>query len=235
MRVILIEQIDVFDLGLILHEGGQRFHFHGGVSVKAEVPVVAFLVGQRRVHRGIVQKDNFFSRVALVMLGNRIGQCQSRARAIALGDVAVALVDGRFKGVQAFLRRAFVVETVHFKFDASSVLGTAKAFCDKLPALELVLPHIGKWARQGVNEGDFDCLPRRWAGTGCGRLCLSKYGRSPHQHYADSYAIDSNFEAGWKSMIHSEAPVFGMGRAYKFCRQARLGIDPRRYRLSDFP
>ena len=37
VRVVLVDQVDLRDLGLVLHEGGQRGHLHRRVGVEAEV------------------------------------------------------------------------------------------------------------------------------------------------------------------------------------------------------
>ena len=59
------------------------------------MPVVALLVGHRGIDRGIVQVNQFLAGVALIVLGHRVQDGQAGARAVALGDVAKALVDGR--------------------------------------------------------------------------------------------------------------------------------------------
>ena len=45
MRVVLVEQVDFLDGGLFFDEGGECFDLHGGVCIKAEMPVAAFAVG----------------------------------------------------------------------------------------------------------------------------------------------------------------------------------------------
>ena len=102
--VVLIEQVDLFDLRLILHERSQGLHFHGGVCIKPEMRERAFLVGQRRIDRCVVQINHFLARVALIVLGNCIGKRKCHGRSIALCDIPNSLVDGRLQPVQGFLR-----------------------------------------------------------------------------------------------------------------------------------
>ena len=122
------------------------------------MPVVAFLVGQGRVDGRVVEINNFLAWVAFVVFGHGVRNRQSGAGAIALGHVTETLVNRGFERIQAFLRRAFVVKPGNFKLHTRRVFGTAQALGSKLPALELVLPHIGKGPRQRVNKGDLDGL-----------------------------------------------------------------------------
>jgi hypothetical protein len=138
VRVVLVDQVDVLDVGLILHEAGQRLHLLRGVGVEAEVPVRAALVGERRVDRGVVEVDELLARVALVVLLHRIEDGRRRARAVALRDVADALVDGDLQRVQALLGQNLVVEGDDLELHARGVLG-AELLGHELPALELVL------------------------------------------------------------------------------------------------
>ena len=156
VRVILVDQKYLLDLGLVFHEGGQRLHLHGRVRVQPEVPVIAFLVGQRRVDRGIVQVHQLLARITLVVFGHSVGNCQRGTRAITLHDVANALVNGRLEGVQAFLRRALVVKADHFEFDTRRILRATETLGHELPALELVLSGAGERTGQRVHERHLD-------------------------------------------------------------------------------
>jgi hypothetical protein len=53
------------------------------------------------------------------VLGNRFQDGGGGARAVALGDVAEALVNGGLEGVQAFLRRSLVVEADDLELHAA--------------------------------------------------------------------------------------------------------------------
>jgi hypothetical protein len=65
--------------------------------------------------------SDFLARVALVVLGDRVDERQRRARAVALGDVAHALVDGGLQRVQAFLRAELVVDADDLELHAGRV------------------------------------------------------------------------------------------------------------------
>ena len=54
VRIILVDQKHFFDIGLVFDKGGQAFHLHAGVCVQPEVPIAAFVVGQRRVNRCVI-------------------------------------------------------------------------------------------------------------------------------------------------------------------------------------
>ena len=117
VRIVLVQQVDLLDVLLVLDEGGQRFHLHRRVGVEAEVPEAAtrraFLlrrVGHRGVDGRVIEVHEFLAGIALVVLVDCIEDGPGRAGAVALHDVAEALVDGGLERVQAAFRRAFVVE-----------------------------------------------------------------------------------------------------------------------------
>ena len=74
MRIVLVEQVDFFDFGQVLDEGGHGFHLHGGIGIKAEMPVTAFAVGEIRVDRRVVEENDFLARVAFVVFVHSIEQ-----------------------------------------------------------------------------------------------------------------------------------------------------------------
>ena len=156
MRVVLVQQKHFFDRRLVLHEAGQGFHFLRCIGIETEMPVAATLVGQRGVHGGVVEVHHLFAGIAGIVLGHRIRQRQCCTRAVALRDVAKALVHRCLEGIECLLGRALAVHAHHLKLHASSVLGTVVTIGDELPALELVLPHVGKRARQAFDHGDLD-------------------------------------------------------------------------------
>jgi hypothetical protein len=107
---------------MVLHEGGQRFHLHGGVGVQPEVPVAALAVGERRVHRGVVEEQHLLAGVALVVLVQEVDDGRGRAGARALRHVADALVDGGLQRIDGFLRAELVVEADDLELHAGGVL-----------------------------------------------------------------------------------------------------------------
>ena len=68
VRIVLAEDVDLVDVLLVLHEGGDRLHLHRRVGVEAEVPEAALAVSQVGVDRGLVQKDDFLAGVASLYL-----------------------------------------------------------------------------------------------------------------------------------------------------------------------
>ena len=74
MRVVLVEQKDFFNLRHVLDEGGHGFHLHRGVSVKAEVPIAAFAVGEIGVHCRVVEENDFLARVAFIVFVHGVKQ-----------------------------------------------------------------------------------------------------------------------------------------------------------------
>ena len=152
----MAQDVDLFDIGLVHHKARHGFHLHGRVGVKTEVPVAALAVGQVRVHRRVVEVEHLFAGVAFVVLGHRIGQGQGDGGAIALDDVARALVDCGFERVQAFGGAELVVHADHFELDAGRVALAAVFFGEKLVALELAHAHGAEQAGQGIDTNHLD-------------------------------------------------------------------------------
>ncbi len=176
MRVILVDEVDLLDVLLVLHEGGHGLHLHRGVGVEAEVPVAALAVGEIRVHRGVVQEDHFLAGVALVVLVDRVDQRAGHRRTVALGDVAHALVQRGLEGVEAFGRAELVVEGHHLELHARRVAG-AELLGEELPAAHLVHAHRTHQAGLRIDQRDLDrlallgegaCQGQRQGGNGDG-------------------------------------------------------------------
>ena len=175
VRVVLPQDVHLFNVFLVGDEARHGFHFHGGVGVKAEVPVAALAVGQVRVDSRVVEEDHFLAGVALVVFADRIGQRQRHRRAVALDDVAHALVDGGFQGVQALGRAELVVHAGDFKLDAGRVARSAEFICKELVALELA---HADWAEQTglrINAHHLDHLTGQGA-SGCCGLGRCRFG-----------------------------------------------------------
>ena len=119
------------------------------------MPVAALAVGEIWVDSRVIQENNFFTWVALIVLVDCFNQGAGHARTIALCDVANALIGSGLQNVQALSGAEFVVEANHFKFDAGCV-DLAVFFSEELKALELIVAHRRHQARQGVNPCDFD-------------------------------------------------------------------------------
>jgi hypothetical protein len=158
VRVVLVQQVDLLDVLLVLHEGGHRFHLHRRVGVEAEVPEAALAVGQIGVDRRLVQEDHFLARVALVVLVDRIDQRERDRRAVALDDVAHALVGRRLQRVQALGRAELVVHPDHFELHAGRV-GGVELLREELPALQLVVADRRHQAGERIDPSHLDDLP----------------------------------------------------------------------------
>ena len=59
--------------GRVLHVVGERLHLDVGVGIPAEMPVIALVVGEHRIDRGVVEIEEFLAGVALVEFGDEIG------------------------------------------------------------------------------------------------------------------------------------------------------------------
>ena len=103
----------------------------------------------------MVEENDFFARVSLVVFVDGIDQRTGDRRTIALGDVAHALVHGGFKLVQTFSRAEFVIKSDDFKFDTGHVIFVV-FLGEVLQGFELVGAYRCHQTRQGVNPSNFD-------------------------------------------------------------------------------
>ena len=92
------------------------------------------------------------------MLGHRVRQRQRHRGAVALDDVAHALVNGGFERVQALGRAELVVNRGNLKLDAGRVAGATEFFSEKLVALDLTDTDRPKQACQRVDPNHLDGL-----------------------------------------------------------------------------
>ena len=168
VAVVLVDQIDLLDLGHVLHISGQGFHLHGSVGIEAEMPVAAFAVGQVGVHGRIVEEHHFLALVTGIVLFQCIHDGQRRTRAIALEDIAHALVHGRAQGRRGFLRAQLVVNADDFKLHARSTV-LVDLFGCVLQALELVGAQCRHQAGQRVDPCHFHRLTLLGHGATCTR------------------------------------------------------------------
>ena len=84
--VVLTDDVNLLDVGLALHEVGQRGHLDIGVGVPPVMPVAALLVGQRGVDCSVIKVQNLFARIAFVIFRNEIRDRDRCARTISLRD-----------------------------------------------------------------------------------------------------------------------------------------------------
>ena len=157
VRVVLIDQVDLLDLRLGFHESGERLHLHGRIGIEAIVPVAALAVGQVGVDGCVVEVQQLFARIAGVVLFNRIDDRQRRSGAIALDDVARALVLRRAQSTGGFLRAQLVVDGNDLELDARRVL-LVELFGKVLESLELIRANCCHESGQGIKPADLDCL-----------------------------------------------------------------------------
>jgi len=114
--IVLPDDVDFLDVLVLNDHIGQRVHLDVRVGVETEMPEVAFVVGQRRVHSGIVQEQNTAVGVAAVVLVDGFGQCVRDARGVPLNDVARALVNRDLKLNKGFFGADLVIKRQHFHF-----------------------------------------------------------------------------------------------------------------------
>ena len=189
-RVVLADDVDALDVLVRRHVAGQRFHLHVRIGVEAEVPEAALAVGHVRIDGGVVQEHHFLARIALVVLVDRVQQRQADARAVALRDVAVALVDHRLQLGQRLLRAALVVEADHFNLVLARPLLLRRQLGDGLETVQLVLPDRRKRPRQRVDESDFYRvgLGRKRRGEQGERYCCGQWANL-HLHLSPSFIV----------------------------------------------
>jgi hypothetical protein len=99
-----------------------RFHLHRRVGVEAEVPEAALAVGEVGVDRSLVEVDDLLAGIALVVLVDRVDERERDRRAVALDDVADALVGRRLERVQALGRRELVVDADDLELHAGGIV-----------------------------------------------------------------------------------------------------------------
>jgi hypothetical protein len=157
VRVVLVDQVDLLDVRLVLHEGGQRLHLHRGVGVEAEVPVAALAVGQVGVDRGVVEVEHFLAGLRSLCFSSASMMASAGTGAVALHHVAGALVHGRAQRAGGFLRAQLVVDADDLELHAGGVL-LVELLGQELEGLELVGAHRSHQARQRIEPGDLDGL-----------------------------------------------------------------------------
>ena len=157
-RVVLVDQVDLLDVGLRLHVVGQRFHLDIGVGIPPEVRIGAFVIGQDRIDGGIIEVQDLFAGIALVVLGDPLGKGCGDGRAVALRDDARAGIDGLLHLDQAFLGVGLVVEGQDLELLAGSAAFTVQLFGEELEGLEANFTDGGPRPRQRVDIGDLNGL-----------------------------------------------------------------------------
>jgi hypothetical protein len=72
--VVLADEVHALHASIIADDLHQSGHAHVGVGVESEVPEAAFLIGQDRVHRRVVEEQHTPAGFALVVLVERVDQ-----------------------------------------------------------------------------------------------------------------------------------------------------------------
>ncbi len=184
VRVVLVDEIDLLDGGLVLHEGGHGLHLHRRVGVEAEVPVAALAVGEVRIDRGVVEVEHLLAGIARIVLFQRVDDGERGSGAVALHHVARALVHRGAQRAGGFLGAELVVDADDLELHARGVL-LAEFLCEELEALELVGAHRGHQARKWIEPGDLDGFALLGKGTACGR----QHCRYSHQFDSKSHRL----------------------------------------------
>ena len=164
-RIVLVDQVQLLDVRVRLHVAGERFHLDVGVRVPAEVPVVALVVGEHRIDRGVVEVDDFLAGIALVVLGDELRNRPGHRRAVALGDDANARVDRLLHLHERFLRVELVVEGNELDLLAEHTALGVLQVGDELERLETDLADAGAAARKRIDVGDLGRVLRRGRGA----------------------------------------------------------------------
>ena len=146
-RIVLVDQIDLLDVGLALHVVGEGLHLDVGIGVPAEMRECAFVVGQNRIDRRVIEIEHFLAWIALVVFGNPIRQGGGDRRAIALRDDPSAGIDRLLHLNQAFLRIGLVIEGQDFEFFAGSPALGVQLVGHELERFQPHLADRGAWAR----------------------------------------------------------------------------------------
>ena len=110
--VVLAQQIHRFERCVLAQHLHQRGQAHVGVGVKAEMPKAAFLIGQRRVYRRVVQKQHPARRVAGIVFLDGINQRGRHCRGVALQHHPRTAVNGQAQRRERLLRLALAVKAL---------------------------------------------------------------------------------------------------------------------------
>ena len=110
--VVLPDQVNAFERLVVLEHIHQRGHSHVGMRVKAKVPEAAFLVGQRRLYRRVIEKQHALGRLPLIVFVDGVNQHGRRGRGVALRNDAYAVVDSRAQRSQRLFVLALAVVTL---------------------------------------------------------------------------------------------------------------------------
>mmetsp|Transcript_22694 Transcript_22694/g.37339 ORF Transcript_22694/g.37339 Transcript_22694/m.37339 type:complete len:411 (-) Transcript_22694:3483-4715(-) len=156
--IVLADDIYLFD-GLILRNHiRQRVHLDVGIGVKAEVPEVALVIGQGRIHGGVIQKQHPVIRVAAIVLLDRLGQRIGHTGGVALGDIADALIDGDLQLDQGFLGADLVVEGDDLEHVTvqHAALFVHQLFGGEFILVQAVHARARKGAAERIDEGNFN-------------------------------------------------------------------------------
>ena len=170
-RVVLADDVHLLDVLVGGDHVGERGHLHVGVGVEAEVPVVALLVRQRRVHRRVIQVEDAVAGVALVVLLHGVGDRVGDAGAVALEHERDPVADDLLELDQALLRAHLVVERHDLELASEHASRLVDGVGGVLELVEPVLAGGREGPRQRVDVGDADGIGGRRAGREPGQQC----------------------------------------------------------------
>ena len=166
--------------GARLHVVGERGHLDVRVRVPAEMPVAAFLVGQHRIDRRIVEEQHFLAGVALVVFRHEVLDRGGERRAVALGNVADAGVDRLLHLDQGLLG----VELVVVGGDLELVAGNAA----------MRIGHVGE-ILEGFQANLADARPAAGERIDIGDLDGVLSGRGQRRDHGGGYGAEHGAEA----------------------------------------
>ena len=93
--VVLSDQVNAFQCLVVFKHLHQRSHAHVGMRVEAEMPVAAFFVRQRRIHRRVIQKKHALGRLTFVVFVDGVNQHGSSRRRVSLCNYRDPVVNRR--------------------------------------------------------------------------------------------------------------------------------------------
>src|SRR5258705_1102172 len=101
--VVLIDEVNLSDRGLFAQILRQRIDPHAGMCVETEMPELTFRVGHFGIEPAVVEKQDRLVRIADIVLGDAIAQCEPYARPQPLGHEADVPADRGLHLIQTCL------------------------------------------------------------------------------------------------------------------------------------
>ena len=157
-QVILVQQVHFLDVGGQRFDPGRRAHFHA--AGEAELPEVAFLIGQLGRERAAVQIDHPVVGIARVMFRHAIDQRGADVRPGALHDEGNVLIGDVLQRDQRLGRLQLVVERYDLELTAEGAALGVETVEQNLEDFQKFIAARGEGTGERVDIGDLDRLGR---------------------------------------------------------------------------